>query len=78
MSQKVPGDPAIDKEFQEYLKTTKTWTHKRLDNIAAPLLKKAITENTALQGRLIAAIMTNLEQQGGAIKGELRQHKQHK
>lgn len=72
MAKSVPGNPQIDKEFSSFLKMLDYWDKKRLDNVNAPLLKKALEKMGPLQGRISGAVMTNLEQQIGALKGEYR------
>jgi hypothetical protein len=72
MSKSVPGNPEIDKEFSEFLIQLDHWNKKRLDNVNAPLLKKALEKMGSLKGRVDGAVMTNLEQQIGALKGEFR------
>jgi len=75
MSKPVPGNPQIDKEFSSFLKMLDYWDKKRLDNVNAPLLKKSLESMGSLKGRIDGAVMTNLEQQIGALKGEYRKTK---
>ena len=72
MAKSVPGNPKIDKEFSGFLEMLDHWNNKRLDNVNAPLLKKALEKIGSLKGRIDGATMTNLEQQIGALKGEYR------
>jgi hypothetical protein len=72
MSKPVPGDPQIDTEFEEFLKQIDSWNKKKLDNVNARGLKKALEKLGSLKGRIDGAVMTNLEQQVGALKGEMR------
>ena len=75
MSTPVPGDPKVDENFAKFLEEMENWSYERLDNVDAPLLKKATSINNAFKGRLEAAVITNLEQQIGALKGEFRKSK---
>lgn len=75
MSKSVPGNPQVDKEFSDFLEMLDRWDKKQLDNVNAPLLKKALEKMGSLKGRIDGAVMTNLEQQIGALKGEYRKAK---
>jgi hypothetical protein len=75
MARSCPGNPKIDKEFADFLAALDYWNKRRLDNVNAKLLKKALEKISSLKGRLDGATMTNLEQQIGALKGEYRKSK---
>lgn len=75
MAKPVPGNPKIDKEFADFLGMLDYWNKRRLDNVNAKLLKKALEKIGSLKGRLDGAVMTNLEQRVGALKGEYRKAK---
>ena len=72
MTKPSHGDPKIDEEFVAFLASVDSWTTRRVDNLDAKALKKAVVKLGALQGRLAGAAITICERKIGALKGELR------